>query len=196
MPLNNQRLKVEKGGTLNPLTLDQLFSDAGASGRLFDAVIHFAGLKAVGESIEKLLLLWDLDVSGYRTVLAAMDAHSCTNLVFISSATVYCFPKRVPIPESASVQLINPYGSFKAAVEPMLADLNADNPNTLRIASLRYFSPIGAHSTGQIGEDPSASHTTSSPPCRKWPSDAANSSRFLAATGQNMKAPACVITST
>ena len=120
----------------------------------FDAVIHFAGLKAVGESVEQPLLYWDVNVAGSRTLLAAMDAHACHTLVFSSSATVYGYPETVPIPESAPIQPINPYGFSKAAVEQMLADLNSSSPNTWRIASLRYFNPVGAHPSGQIGEDP------------------------------------------
>ncbi len=152
--LDSQRLQIQRGDIRDPITLDELFSAAAASGRPFDAVIHFAGLKAVGESVEKPLLYWDVNVSGSRTLLAAMDAHACRTLVFSSSATVYGYPETVPIPESAPVQPINPYGFSKAAVEQMLADLNASAPNTWRIASLRYFNPVGAHPSGQIGEDP------------------------------------------
>ena len=123
--LDSQRLKIQRGDIRDPITLDELFSAAAASGRPFDAVIHFAGLKAVGESVEKPLLYWDVNVAGSRTLLAAMDAHACRTLVFSSSATVYGFPDDVPIHESAPVQPINPYGFSKAAVEQMLADLNS-----------------------------------------------------------------------
>ena len=152
--LDSQRLQIQRGDIRDPITLDELFSAAAASGRPFDAVIHFAGLKAVGESVEKPLLYWDVNVSGSRTLLAAMDAHACRTLVFSSSATVYGYPETVPIPESAPIQPINPYGFSKAAVEQMLADLNSSAPNTWRIASLRYFNPVGAHPSGRIGEDP------------------------------------------
>ena len=83
-----------------------------------------------------------------------MDAHACRTLVFSSSATVYGYPETIPIPESAPIQPINPYGFSKAAVEQMLTDLNSSAPNTWRIASLRYFNPVGAHPSGRIGEDP------------------------------------------
>ena len=122
--LDSQRLQIQRGDIRDPITLDELFSAAAASGRPFDAVIHFAGLKAVGESVQKPLLYWDINVAGSRTLLAAMDAHSCRTLVFSSSATVYGFPDNIPIPESAPIQPINPYGFSKAAVEQMLADLN------------------------------------------------------------------------
>jgi UDP-glucose 4-epimerase len=118
-----------------------------------DAVIHFAGLKAVGESVAKPLHYWDVNVAGSRQLLAAMAAHGCRTLVFSSSATLYGYPDTVPIPESAPVCPINPYGHTKAAVERMLADVAASEPGW-RIASLRYFNPVGAHPSGRIGEDP------------------------------------------
>ena len=152
--LNSPRLQIQHGDIRDSHTLNQLFSDAAASDHTFEAVIHFAGLKAVGESVQKPLLYWDVNVAGSQTLLAAMDAHACRTLVFSSSATVYGFPDNVPIPESAPIQPINPYGFSKAAVEQMLADLNASAPNTWRIACLRYFNPVGAHPSGQIGEDP------------------------------------------
>ena len=152
--LNSPQLQIQHGDIRDPHTLNQVFSDAAASDHTFDAVIHFAGLKAVGESVQKPLLYWDVNVAGSQTLLAAMDAHACRTLVFSSSATVYGFPDDVPIPESAPIQPINPYGFSKAAVEQMLADLNTSAPDTWRIACLRYFNPVGAHPSGQIGEDP------------------------------------------
>ena len=152
--LNSRRLQVEHGDIRNLSTLDKLFAEAAASNQPFEAVIHFAGLKAVGESVKKPLLYWDVNVAGSRNLLAAMDAHACRTLVFSSSATVYGFPDSVPIPESATIEPINPYGFSKAAVEQMLTDLNNSASNTWRIASLRYFNPVGAHPSGQIGEDP------------------------------------------
>ena len=118
-----------------------------------DAVIHFAGLKAVGESVAEPLRYWDVNVTGSRQLLAAMAAHSCRTLVFSSSATLYGYPDTVPIPESAPVRPINPYGHTKAAVERMLTDVAASEPGW-RIASLRYFNPVGAHPSGRIGKDP------------------------------------------
>ena len=152
--LNGPRLVTKHGDIRNRNTLDRLFSDAAASNRNFQAVVHFAGMKAVGESVQKPLSYWDVNVAGTRTLLAAMDAHACRTLVFSSSATVYGSTETVPISESAPIKPNNPYGFTKAAVEQMLADLNASTPNTWRIASLRYFNPVGAHPSGQIGEDP------------------------------------------
>jgi UDP-glucose 4-epimerase len=118
-----------------------------------EAVVHFAGLKAVGESIADPLTYWDVNGAGSLQLLAAMRAHGCRTIVFSSSATVYGIPKQVPIPETAPVRPINPYGQTKAAVEQMLADLAASEPGW-RIARLRYFNPVGAHPSGRLGEDP------------------------------------------
>ncbi len=119
----------------------------------FDAVLHFAGLKAVGESLRQPLAYWDVNVAGSRSLLEAMEAAGCRTLVFSSSATLYGHPDRVPIPETAPLRPINPYGHTKAAVEQLLADVAASAPGW-RIARLRYFNPVGAHPSGRIGEDP------------------------------------------
>jgi UDP-glucose 4-epimerase len=116
-------------------------------------VIHFAGLKAVGESVQQPLHYWDVNVNGSRLLVEAMQRHGCRTLVFSSSATLYGLPEAVPIPESAPVRPINPYGHTKAAVEQLLADVAASEAGW-RIARLRYFNPVGAHPSGRIGEDP------------------------------------------
>ena len=95
-----------------------------------------------------------MNVNGSRVLATAMQRHGCHTLVFSSSATLYGYPETVPIRESAPVQPINPYGHSKAAVERMLGDLAASQPGTWKIASLRYFNPVGAHPSGRIGEDP------------------------------------------
>jgi UDP-glucose 4-epimerase len=118
-----------------------------------EAVIHFAGLKAVGESIANPLAYWDGNVAGSLQLLAAMRVHGCRTIVFSSSATVYGIPDQVPIPETAPLRPINPYGQTKAAVEQLLADVAASEPGW-RIGRLRYFNPVGAHPSGRIGEDP------------------------------------------
>ena len=148
------RLQLVRGDIRDPAALDRVFAQAGAAGRPIDAVIHFAGLKAVGESVAHPLRYWDVNVAGSRTLLAAMERHGCHTLVFSSSATLYGYPDVVPIPESAPIHPINPYGHTKAAVERMLSDLVASAAGVWRIASLRYFNPVGAHPSGRIGEDP------------------------------------------
>ena len=146
------RLEVVEGDIRSAGDLERSFK-ATPTGRPITAVVHFAGLKAVGESLREPLRYWDVNLCGSRQLLQVMQAHGCRNLVFSSSATLYGMPELVPIPESAPIQPINPYGHSKAAVEQLLADLVASEPGW-RIARLRYFNPVGAHPSGRIGEDP------------------------------------------
>lgn len=119
----------------------------------FDGVIHFAALKAVGESVEKPLAYYHNNVSGTLTLLDVMEAHGVRNIVFSSSATVYGSPKSNPITEDFALSTTNPYGSTKLMVEMILTDLVKANP-LWNAVILRYFNPIGAHPSGLIGEDP------------------------------------------
>ncbi len=119
----------------------------------FDAVIHFAALKAVGESCEKPLAYFDNNISGTIHLLQAMQDAGVRNLVFSSSATVYGDPDSVPVREDAALQVTNPYGRTKLVMEQLIADLCASDPS-FRAAILRYFNPVGAHASGLIGEDP------------------------------------------
>ena len=152
--LAGRPVQLVEGDVRNAALLDQLFADANASGQRIDAVIHFAGLKAVGESVTEPLRYWDVNLCGSRTLLAAMDSHGCHTLVFSSSATLYGYPETVPISEAAPIKPINPYGHSKAAVEQLLRDVVASAPDQWSIASLRYFNPVGAHPSGRMGEDP------------------------------------------
>ncbi len=151
-PGASDRLVVVEGDIRSAADLEHAFA-AAPQGQPIDAVIHFAGLKAVGESVREPLRYWDVNLSGSRQLLAAMQARNCRTLVFSSSATLYGYPEVVPIPETAPIQPINPYGHSKAAVEQLLADLEASETGW-RIARLRYFNPVGAHPSGRIGEDP------------------------------------------
>lgn len=118
------------------------------------AVVHFAGLKAVGESVSMPLHYYQNNVAGTLNLLQVMDAHGCRRLVFSSSATVYGDPASVPIREDFPLSATNPYGRSKLIIEDMLRDLyRADERWSL--ALLRYFNPVGAHLSGLIGEDPS-----------------------------------------
>ncbi len=119
----------------------------------FEAVVHFAGLKAVGESVEKPLLYWDNNVGGTIALLQAMAAHGVRQIVFSSSATVYGEPERLPLTEDHPLRPQNPYGRNKLVIEQLLADYSGTDP-VFCFASLRYFNPIGAHPLGRIGEDP------------------------------------------
>jgi len=119
-----------------------------------DAVIHFAGLKAVGESVQKPIEYYDNNVQGALSLCRSMSEAGVGTLVFSSSATVYGSASSMPISEDAPLGPTNPYGQTKWMVERILGDLAASNPAVWRIASLRYFNPVGAHPSGLIGEDP------------------------------------------
>ncbi|MCB5197522.1 UDP-glucose 4-epimerase GalE [Deefgea salmonis] len=119
----------------------------------FSAVVHFAGWKAVGESVAKPLAYYDNNVVGTLRLLDAMKAANVKNLVFSSSATVYGDPHAVPILEDFPLSATNPYGRSKLMVEDILRDLRVAEPEW-NIALLRYFNPVGAHESGLIGEDP------------------------------------------
>jgi len=119
----------------------------------FDAVMHFAGLKAVGESVQKPLAYYDGNVSGSVVLLECMAEAGLRTLVFSSSATVYGEPASLPIPEDSPLSASNPYGRSKLMIEDILRDTAAADAGW-RIALLRYFNPVGAHGSGLIGEDP------------------------------------------
>jgi UDP-glucose 4-epimerase len=151
-----ERLSWIEGDIRSSADLQRAFAAAPAP---IEAVVHFAGLKAVGESVAEPLRYWDVNLSGSRSLMAAMAEHGCHTLVFSSSATLYGTPEpdQVPIPETAPIRPINPYGHSKAAVEQLLADVassEASGEARWRIARLRYFNPVGAHPSGRIGEDP------------------------------------------
>ena len=119
----------------------------------FFGVIHFAGLKAVGESVAKPLLYYNNNVSGTITLLEVIAEYSVKNIIFSSSATVYGDPESLPIDESSERACTNPYGQSKLTVEHILEDL-AVSDDSWNLIALRYFNPVGAHPSGQIGEDP------------------------------------------
>ncbi|KAL2234648.1 UDP-glucose 4-epimerase GEPI48 [Sesamum indicum] len=128
--------------------LEQLFAS-----EKFDAVIHFAGLKAVGESVQKPLMYYDNNLIGTIVLLEVMAAHGCKKLVFSSSATVYGWPKVVPCTEESPISAMNPYGRTKLFIEEICRDIYQSD-STWKIILLRYFNPVGAHPSGYIGEDP------------------------------------------
>lgn len=134
--------------------LRRLLDSPGGRQPAFDAVVHFAGLKAVGESVAQPLAYFDNNVSGTVCLLRAMAEAAVKTLVFSSSATVYGDPASVPISEEFPRSATNPYGRSKLVIEDMLEDLYRSDPGW-RIARLRYFNPVGVHISGLIGEDPS-----------------------------------------
>ena len=151
---SKDQLKLFNCDIRDAAMLDYIFSLSSDNNEPIEAVVHFAGLKAVGESIKFPLKYWDVNVCGTRNLVEAMERAGCFTLVFSSSATLYGYPKMVPIKESADICPINPYGRSKAAAEQLLDDVAISNPNKWKIASLRYFNPVGAHPSGLIGEDP------------------------------------------
>ncbi|MGN0073523.1 MAG: UDP-glucose 4-epimerase GalE [Coriobacteriales bacterium] len=128
--------------------------NAAFSGAPVDCVIHFAGLKAVGESVQKPLEYFDNNITGTLKLVAAMRAHGCRSIVFSSSATVYGAPDSNPIFESfPKHEATNPYGRTKSVIEDLLTDIQRATPG-MNVVLLRYFNPIGAHESGTMGEDP------------------------------------------
>ncbi|XP_077251299.1 UDP-D-glucose/UDP-D-galactose 4-epimerase 5 isoform X2 [Tasmannia lanceolata] len=132
----------------NREALEQLFATSN-----FDAVIHFAGLKAVGESVEKPLLYYNNNIIGTINLLEVMAVHGCKKLVFSSSATVYGWPKEVPCTEDFPLCATNPYGRTKLFIEEICRDIYLSD-SEWKVILLRYFNPVGAHPSGYIGEDP------------------------------------------
>ncbi len=142
--------KLYEADILDREALDRIFEENPE----IDSCIHFAGLKAVGESVQKPLEYFNNNVNGTLTLLESMSAHGVKTIVFSSSATVYGTPECVPIREDAKVgHATNPYGETKIIIEKMLESLYTSD-NEWNISILRYFNPIGAHKSGLIGEDP------------------------------------------
>jgi len=137
-----------KGDIRDTEALNQIFSDYN-----IEAVIHFAGLKAVGESVTKPVLYYRNNVEGSVKLFEAMEKHNCKRIVFSSSATVYGDPASVPIREDFPLSATNPYGRSKLMIEDILRDLQVSD-DSWQTAILRYFNPVGAHPSGRIGEDP------------------------------------------
>lgn len=136
--------------------LDQLGLDAVFKDKHFDAVIHFAALKAVGESVAKPLVYYQNNLTGTINLCDALQRHAVNQFVFSSSATVYGTPESLPLTENSPTpldQVTNPYGRTKLMLEFILKDWQAANP-AANVGLLRYFNPVGAHPSGQIGEDP------------------------------------------
>ena len=146
--ITKKDFKFYKGDLCDKELVDKIFKEENIA-----AVIHFAGLKAVGESVKKPLLYYSNNLESTLTLLEIMNKYNCKKLVFSSSATVYGNPKSLPIKEDFPLKTTNPYGSTKLYIEGILKDLyNSDNDWS--IAVLRYFNPIGAHKSYLIGEDP------------------------------------------
>ena len=147
--ITNKKVKFYKGDVCNKELLDKIFNEND-----IDAVIHFAGLKAVGESVEKPLLYYRNNIDSTLSLCEVMNKFNCKKIIFSSSATVYGDPVKLPITEDMPVgNTTNPYGTSKLYIEGMLKDLYISD-NEWSVIILRYFNPIGAHESGLLGEDP------------------------------------------
>ena len=146
--ITNKKVTFYKEDVSNKDKLDEIFAKEG-----IDAVIHFAGFKAVGESVSKPLMYYRNNLDSTLTLLEVMKKYNCKKIVFSSSATVYGDPERLPIEETFPLHTTNPYGTTKLMIEMILKDLYISD-NDWSIALLRYFNPIGAHKSGLIGENP------------------------------------------
>jgi UDP-glucose 4-epimerase len=145
--LAGKPLRFVEGDIRNPDALARAFEGG------IDAVIHFAALKAVGESCAQPLRYFDNNIGGTIALMQAMETHGVQRLVFSSSATVYGQPDSVPVKEDAPLRVTNPYGRSKLVMEQLIQDWCAARPEASAVL-LRYFNPVGAHPSGRIGEDP------------------------------------------
>jgi UDP-glucose 4-epimerase len=146
--ITGRKIQLVEGDIRDQTALEEALRRFGCT-----SVIHFAGLKAVGESVEKPLEYYDNNVIGTHRLLLAMGNCGVKRLVFSSSATVYGEPQRLPLTEDHPLSATNPYGRTKLIIEDMLRDLHRSDP-PWQIGILRYFNPVGAHASGLIGEDP------------------------------------------
>lgn len=151
----SDRIKFVKGDIRDKKLLDEIFRSSISINEKIDCVIHFAGLKAVEESINEPLKYWDVNVNGTLTLLEVMKQYNCKKIIFSSSATLYGNKEiQSPIKEDSIIKPTNTYGKTKETIENILYSLSERTSHNWKIAILRYFNPIGAHSSGIIGEDP------------------------------------------
>ena len=152
--IKNINIKIVNADIRDENALDRLFFDYQKSDKPIQAVIHFAGLKSVNESVSQPMKYWDVNVKGSINLLRVMDRYKCRTIVFSSSATIYAKSTDCPLTENSEIKPINPYGKTKVAIEEILNDIYLSDPGEWKISSLRYFNPIGAHPSGIIGESP------------------------------------------
>ena len=146
--ITGKKIKFYNADMRDRAAMEKIFAE-----NEIDSVIHFAGLKAVGESVRKPLEYYDNNIYGTLVLLETMREHNVKKIVFSSSATVYGTPERLPLDEDCSLSTTNPYGSTKLMLENVMKDLYTSD-NSWDIILLRYFNPVGAHESGLIGEDP------------------------------------------
>ena len=149
-----ERIHIIKGDIKNKDDIEKVFQTSRKYEKTIQAVIHFAGLKSVFDSIQKPLEYWENNVVGTINLLGIMERYNCKNIVFSSSATVYKADSNRLITEQDPCDPINPYGNTKFSIEKILNDVYKSNPLEWKIICLRYFNPVSAHESGLIGEDP------------------------------------------
>ena len=153
--IKDSQIIFQKGDIRDSFFLKKIFSESLKVNKPIKAVIHFAGLKSVEESVNNPILYWDVNVFGSICLFKVMEEYKCKIIVFSSSATIYGNAALNPITEKSLVQPFNPYGHTKASVESILVNIfQSEKQSSWRIANLRYFNPIGAHESGLIGENP------------------------------------------
>tara|TARA_B100001989_G_scaffold3713_1_gene2527 strand:+ start:76547 stop:77602 length:1056 start_codon:yes stop_codon:yes gene_type:complete len=150
----SKKIKFVKGDIRNDIALDALFIDEKKNKTPISSVIHLAGLKSIRESLANPIDYWDVNVYGSINLLKTMQRHKCFQIVFSSSASIYGFSEDCLVDENSKINPINTYSKTKVAVENFLNQIFYSAPNRWKIACLRYFNPIGAHSSGLIGENP------------------------------------------
>ena len=149
-----KQLSFIKGDIRNFNLIENIFLESIKKNSTIEAVVHFAGLKAVAESVKYPLLYWDINFNGSLTLFRVMQKYNCKKIVFSSSATLYGNSSSKLISENSKLKPTNTYGKTKLAVEELLKDIFFSSGESWGIANLRYFNPIGAHESGLIGENP------------------------------------------
>ncbi len=147
------KLYFREGDIRNKYWLKSIFKQFKDEKKPITSVMHFAGLKSIEDSIKSPLLYWEVNLNSILTLLKVMNEYSCYNLIFSSSGSVYKYYQE-NISEDCPLEPISPYGNTKLCIEKILGDIFKSNSNLWKIASLRYFNPVGAHESGFIGEDP------------------------------------------
>ena len=162
-----EELSFIKGDIRDKNLVESIFKNARKHNQEIIAVIHFAGLKYLEESIIKPLEYWDVNVNGTQVLLQVMKNNRCFNFIYSSSASIYGLSLNKGIKEENLINPINPYGASKAATEKMLDNLYHSNPEKWRILKLRYFNPAGAHHSGILGEEPKKEYSNLFPKLAK-----------------------------
>ena len=148
------KVSLIKGDIRDYKLLNDIFITSRLTNKPIQAVIHFAGLKSVEESINSPLSYWDVNVGGSINLFRSMEENNCRTIVFSSSATIYASIFNSKLTEDSEIRPVNPYGNTKMSVENILGDIYKHTSKNWRISNLRYFNPVGAHHSGELGEDP------------------------------------------